>query len=726
MAASESPGRGMGRASSKKKEKKTRKAPRAAAASSPPESGTPSPAVKQEAARERIAGMLALGVLVAVSYAPAVLWGGFVWDDRVITEAPPIRDAGGLWSIWFSPSDLEFWEGHYWPLVYTTFWLEHKLWDFAPAGYHAVNVLLHAANTLLLWRLLLRLAVPGAWVVAAVFAVHPLHVESVAWVLERKDVLSALFYLAAFWTWVRFVEEPHAKARTRRYVLTLALFVLGMLSKSVVVTLPAALLIRQWWQRGRATGADLVRLAPFFVVGVVIAAADTAFYRSKEVVSFDYSLVERVQIAAHALWFYVGKLLWPIDLAVIYPHWEVGVADPSAWGYFLASVAVAAALWFLQGRVGRGPLAGALFFAVTLSPVLGFVDFGYMQFSFVADRYQYLAGIGVIAVVVGSAAYWGGRLPGRMQWGAAGTVAVVLLILGTLTWRQAGIYRDNVTFYTHILTHNPTARSAQYNLGNALITAQRPEEALAAFRIATAQRPDSVDAHSNTGRALMDLNRLDEAAERLQHALKMDPRHTVSLQNLALVRIRQQRHEEALDIYGRLLEIAPRHVGGHSGMGIALHYLGRTDEALQSVDRALALDPTYAEALVNRELMPQVRAHADAGLARMERGRLDEAEQHLRYVRQIDPAYTPALQNLALLQLQRQRYDEALALYRRLVEMNPDHAEAHSGMGVALYYLDRVEDALASLDRALALDPTLEAARTNRDAMRQSLQPSGP
>ena len=726
MAASESPGRGMGRASSKKKEKKTRKAPRAAAASSPPESGTPSPAVKQEAVRDRIAGMLALGVLVAVSYAPAVLWGGFVWDDRVITEAPPIRDAGGLWSIWFSPSDLEFWEGHYWPLVYTTFWLEHKLWGFAPTGYHAVNVLLHAVNTVLLWGLLLRLAVPGAWIVAAVFAVHPLHVESVAWVLERKDVLSALFYLAAFRTWVRFGEAPHARGRTRRYVLTLTLFGLGMLSKSVVVTLPAALLIGQWWQRDRVTGADMVRLAPFFVVGAAIAAADTAFYRSKEVVSFDYSLVERVQIAAHALWFYVGKLLWPIDLAVIYPHWEVGVADPLAWGYFVAALAAAAALWFLQGRVGRGPLAGALFFAVTLSPVLGFVDFGYMQFSFVADRYQYLAGIGVIAVVVGSAAYWGGRLPGRMQWGAAGTVAVVLLILGTLTWRQAGIYRDNVTFYTHILAHNPTARSAQYNLGNALITAQRPEEALAAFRIAAAQQPDSVDAHSNTGRAFMDLNRLDEAAERLQYALKMDPRHTVSLQNLALVRIRQQRHEEALDIYGRLLDIDPRHVGGHSGMGIALHYLGRTDEAMQSVDRALALDQTYAEALVNRELMPQVRAHADAGLARMKQGRLDEAEQHLRYVRQIDPAYTPALQNLALLQLRRQRYAEALALYRRLVEMNPDHAEAHSGMGVALYYLDRVEDALESLDRALALDPTLEEARANRDAMRQSLQPSGP
>ena len=686
--------------------------------------------------------MLALGVLVALSYAPAVLWGGFVWDDRVITEAPPIRNWDGLWRIWFSPSDLEFWEGHYWPLVYTTFWLEHKLWGFAPTGYHAVNVLLHVANALLLWRLLLRLAVPGAWVVAAVFAVHPLHVESVAWVLERKDVLSALFYLAAFWTWDRFVDEPYAKGRTRRYVLTLALFVLGMLSKSIVVTLPAALLIRQWWKRGRVAGADLIRLVPFFAVGLAIAAADTSFYRSKEAISFDYSLIERVLIAAHALWFYVGKLIWPTGLAVIYPHWGVSVADPLAWGYVAAVMAAGAALWFLRHRIGRGPLAGVLFFAITLAPVLGLVDFGYMQFSFVADRYQYLAGIGMIAVIVGSAAacflrlvapsrslvegFHSDRLPTAAKWGAVGTVSVLLIVLGALTWRQVGIYRDNVTFYTHILAHNPTARSAQYNLGNALIIAQRPEEALAAFRIATAQQPDSVDAHSNTGRALMDLGRLDEAADRLRHALEMDPRHKVSLQNLALVRVRQQRPEEALDVYRRLLEIDPRHVGGHSGMGIALHYLGRTDEALQSVDRALVLDSTYAEALVNRELMPQVRSHADAGHALMEQGRLDEAERHLRYVMQIDPAYTTALQNLALLQLRRQRYDEALALYQRLVEMNPAHAEAHSGLGVALYSLGRVEEALESLDLALSLDPTLEEVRTNREAMRQSAQASEP
>ena len=198
--------------------------------------------------RQDILPILALGVLVVVCYLPAILWGGFVWDDKIFVNAEPVRAVSGLWQIWFSPIDISIeGEGHYWPLVYTTFWLEHKLWGFAPTGYHIVNVLLHLVNTLLVWHLLRRLAVPGAWVVAAVFAVHPLHVESVAWIIERKDVLSGLFYLAAVLAWMRFVEQPSRG----RYVCSLALYAAGLLSKSIVITLPVALLIWHWWKQNR-------------------------------------------------------------------------------------------------------------------------------------------------------------------------------------------------------------------------------------------------------------------------------------------------------------------------------------------------------------------------------------------------------------------------------------------------------------------------------------------
>ena len=357
--------------------------------------------------RQDALALVGLGLLVVVCYLPAMLWGGFVWDDNVFIKVNPVREVSGLWQIWFSPSAIEG-EYHYWPLVYTTFWLEHKLWGYAPAGYHVVNVLLHLANTLLLWHILRRLAVPGTWVVAAVFAVHPLHVESVAWVIERKDVLSGLFYLAAALMWMRFVEQPNP----RRYAWSLALYAAALLSKSIVVTLPVVLLLWPWWKQGRVTSSDLLRLVPFFVVGLVITVGDLSFYRSGEAEPFDYSLAERMLIAARALWFYAGKLLWPSELAVIYPRWDIRVADPLAWGYLVAAVALVVGLWHFRHQLGRGPLAGALFFAVTLSPVLGFVDYQYMKYAFVADRFQYLAGIGVMAVVIGAVTYVVRRLSG--------------------------------------------------------------------------------------------------------------------------------------------------------------------------------------------------------------------------------------------------------------------------------------------------------------------------
>ena len=602
----------MGRTKREKRRKAHRARP--AAASPPPKhearagrpAAAPSPGLAgpgSEAARQRLVAAAVLGGLVVAAYFPAFL-AGFVWDDRIFTGTPLVRDWSGLWRIWFSPAEIEN-EAHYWPLLYTTFWLEHKLWGYAPAGYHVVNVLLHFANTLLLWRLLARLAVPGAWVVAAVFAVHPLHVESVVWIMERKDVLSGLFYLAAFSAWIRFVEETRPKRRRRSYLLALALFVLGLLSKSIVVTLPAALAIWHWWRQGRVTGADLHRLAPFFAVGLAFAVADVAFSNTREPVSLGYSMIERVLIAAHALWFYVGKLLWPADLAVIYPHWEVNLADPREWGYVAAAVALAAALWLLRRRIGRGPLAGALFFAVTLAPVLGFVDYGYMQFSFVADRYQYLAGIGVMAVLAGAAAHGAGKLPEVGRKGAMGAAGVVLIVLGTLTWRQAGIYRDGVTFFSHVIAHNPTAREAHRNLGEALTREGRWEEALAAFRIAVELAPEEAREHSNVGAALIKLDRMDEAEEPLRHALALNPRSTYALQNLAAMEVMRQRYGEALGLYRRLAEVSPRNPSAHHGLGTALFYLDRLDEALDALERALALDPRREDIRTNRD---EVRA----------------------------------------------------------------------------------------------------------------------
>ncbi len=565
-----------------------------------PSGATPSPHTR---AFPGVLAALALCLLVAVSYFPATM-AGFVLDDNALTDARPVRTLSGIWQIWFQPGSLKQNEGHYWPVLYTTFWLEHKLWGFAPAGYHIVNLLLHSAVTLLLWRLLRRLAIPGAWVAAALFAVHPLHVESVAWVIGRKDLLAALFFLSAVLGYLRFVEDGH----WGRYILALPLFVLSLLSKSVTVTLPASLLIWHWWQRGRVTGADLWRVAPFVLVGLGVTVADWMFYKNLENVSLDYSWIERVQIAAHALWFYAGNLVWPTELAVIYPHWDVGAGNPLAWGYCLATGAVAAALWFSRHRIGRGPLAGALFFAVTLSPTLGFVDYGYMQFSFVADRYQYLAGIGVITTLVGAAAHGASRLSNAQMRGVQVMVAAVLVVLGALSWQQSGIYQNKFTYYRHIIALNPEARFAHFGLGNWYSKQGRHEEALAAYHdgYQVARRhPSDKDwvgfTLASIGRASEALGRFDQAEAYYRRALEITPRQA-TINNLGAMWFKQRRYQDALTLFQSAVHSSPVYAKGHSGVGVALYGLHRYEEALQSFERALALDPFLEEAQTNRDL----------------------------------------------------------------------------------------------------------------------------
>ena len=578
-----------------------------------------------------------LCLLVVVSYFPA-LSGGFVWDDVTLTESTSLRTWSGLAQIWFTPRGLIQHEAHYWPLLYTLFWLEHKLWGLTPLGYHLVNLLLHTGVVLLLWRLLRRLEVPGAWFAAAVFAVHPLHVESVAWVIGRKDILATLFYLSSVLAYIRFTEMPRGGRRGGHYLLAVALFVFGLLSKSITITLPVALLLWHWWRHGRVTLADGSRTLPFFLVGLGIALADYAYYVGIDPISFAYSPLERGLIAARALVFYAGKLLWPAGLTGIYPRWEPGIGDLLAWGCAAGFAAVVAVLWCCRRRLGRGPLAGVLFFAVALSPVLGLVDFGYMQFSFVADRYQYLAGLGLIAVVAGAA----GRAcqlslgalpahrtrPARLAIGAAG--AAILMVAGLLTWNQTGLYRDSVTFFTHVIAHNPQAHDAHYNLGVYLQAEGRYAEAQAAYQTALERRPDHSGALVNIGFLLSKQGHYEAAVARYREVLRLNPQHQKAMNNLATVLSNigaqlsnQGRHEAAVARYREVLRLNPQHqialrnraevliiqrryaaglasaqqvivhypddAKAHHLAGFGLFHLNRKAEALRHYDRALAL-----------------------------------------------------------------------------------------------------------------------------------------
>ena len=733
----------------------------------------------------------ALCAIVAVSLYPA-LSAGFVLDDNIFTEAPAVRSWSGLWNIWFSPADIEG-EGHYWPIVYTTFWLEHKLWGLAPFATHLVNLLLYTVNVLLLWRLLRCLGVPGAWAVAAVFAVHPMHVDSVAWAIGRKDLLSGIFYMASALCWVRSVggvDDGPGRAsgstaipHSGLYLAALGLFAAALLSKSVAVTLPVAFAIWLWWKNARLTWTDTWRIAPFLLLGFGIAVADLSYYSSRYAFSFDYGLIERMLIAARALWFYVGNLLWPTNLAVIYPLWDIDLGDPLAWGYLIAALALGALLWFGRHRFGRGPLAGVVFFAVSLSPVLGFVDFSYMRLSLVADRYAYLAGVGVMAVLIGGAAQSVVRLSDFARIGASGVLVLVLAVFATLTWQQAGIYRDKITFYTHIISLNPGSGAARRNLAMALHDAGRVAEALDASRIAVDLFPDSAKGHNTHGAALLVLNRLDEAAESFRRALELDPDHKNARHNLAETRRQQGRYLEAVRGYLGVLDIDPAFAPAHAGMGSALFRLGQHERAVQSLEQADSLDPQgltvdelhdFSEALRklerNEDAIERYRAvleldpdfapaHAGLGYALMqlkrydevleplarsvslqpespdaayrhvamgaaseEMGRTEAAAEHYARALEIDPRSAAALGSFAVLRFRQQRYEEALGFYGTLIEIGEANAQTHANLGAVLYNMGRPEEALASLERALALDPDLEVARTGAAKLRETLR----
>ncbi|MYC69347.1 MAG: tetratricopeptide repeat protein [Gemmatimonadetes bacterium] len=726
--------------------------------------------------RQDVLAFVALCLMVAISYLPAMLWGGFVWDDnKYIVEAELVRELSGLLDLWFSPATHV--EVHYWPLTYTTFWLEHKLWGFNPTGYHVVNVLLHLANTLFLWHILRRLAMSSAWVVAAVFAVHPLHVESVAWIIERKDVLSGLFYLAAVLAWMRFVEKPCP----RRYMVPLMLYVAALLSKSIAVTLPAALLIGHWWKQGRITSADMLRIAPFFIVGLAITIGDLSFSRPREAMAFDYSLVERSLIASRALWFYAGKLLWPTELSVIYPRWDIHVADPLAWGSLVAATALVVALWHFRSQFGRGPLAGALFFAVTLSPVLCFVDYGYMEYAFVADRYQYLAGIGFMAVVIGAVAYGLRRLAGLWQQGVRVVATVTLVVLGMLTWQQQGIWRDAETLWHHVIALNPQARYAHRHLGIVLYEQGRYEEALDAYRVAAAQLPDYDKIHVNLGMVLKELSRFEEAETYFRRAISLNPQTENTYHRLGNVLYEQGRYEEALEATHIAIKQAPNSSEIHTNLGAILKALGRFEEAETHFRRAIALDPQVGDAYLNlgtalyeqsryeealeatriaveqasvfsqahtnlAEILSKLGRYDEAmnalaqavaldpsssqaaelhfrmGQMARENGQFEAAAEHYMHTLKADPHHAEALHWLATLRAQQQRYEEMLELLQRFVALHPNDAATYSNMGIALVFLGRNDEALRSFDQALSLDPTLENVRANREALLEEME----
>lgn len=534
-----------------------------------------------------IAGLI---LATGVAYLP-VLKAGYLWDDEALTENPQVRSVSGLPDIWLHPGTNRF-EAHYWPVTYTSFWIEHRLWGDWPAGYHLTNLLLHALNGVLLFLLLRRMKLSGAWAAAAVFAVHPVHVESVAWIIERKDVLSAAFYLGAFLLLTRYWEQGR---RQGDFILALVCFAAAMLSKSIAVSFPLAAGLWLWWKEGKITRKTILILTPFLLAAVVIAGLDVRYAGHRESADFGFSFLERLGIAGRAIVFYAGKLLWPYPLMTFYPRWDVEIPPLGPLIHPSAVGAVLVGLWAARGRIGRGPLALALYYCVTLGPVLGLIDFHFMSLSFVADRFQYLASAGLIVLICEGACRLREHLPGHLRKTAPYAGMGILVLLAALTFRQARLYRGDETLFQHNVAWNPKAWAAHNNLGLAIGTRARSQtewdEAMKHYRLALAAKPDFADAHINLGVALGRRGEYDEAIGHFRAALRMKPRSIEARNNLGFALLSRGDYAEAARELERGIALEPDDAAAHFHLAYAWLGLGETRKAVVELEWTLALDP---------------------------------------------------------------------------------------------------------------------------------------
>jgi len=578
---------------------------------------------------------LLLAAVTIVVYRPA--WnGGFIWDDdSYVTNNELLTAPDGLRRIWFS---LES-PSQYFPLVYTAFRIEHALWGLTPSGYHWVNLLLHVANALLVWQVLVRLKVPGAWLAGAIFALHPVQVESVAWITEQKNVLMGFFFLLTLLAWIAFIDE-RIKHPWRFYIVALVLYVLALSAKTTACTLPAALLLILWLQKRPINWQRILQIVPFFLLGLGMGLVTIWWERyhqgtSRALFAF-LNPVERILVASRAAWFYLSKLFWPSNLTFIYPKWNIAATHPLDYTWLLGGVALCVVIYFARRYVGRGVEVAAVFFVATLSPVMGFIMLYTFRYTFVADHYQYLACIGPIALVSAGVA----TFPDALKGGRAlilGVAVCVAATLAMLTWRQSVMYSNIEALWRTTLARNPECWMAYNNLGIVLFQKGETDEAIVHYRTTLQMQSDFWDAEYNLGIALLSKGQVDEAIAHCSNAVRIAPNDPDALVALGNALLQKERIDDAIVYYQKALSIRPDYFLAHHSLGHAFLEKGEIDAAIFHCRAALLIRPENAD------------AHTNLAIALDEKGQTAEAIQHYQKALEISPQSVSALTNLGWL-----------------------------------------------------------------------------
>ena len=664
------------------------------------------PAPQTLRARRAFIGFAAALLLATfVAYQP-VWHGGMLWDDDAHLTRPELQSAAGLQRIWFDVGATQ----QYYPVVHSAFWLFNAVWGTDTLGYHLVNIALHAGSALLLALMLMRLNAAGALLAAALFALHPVQVESVAWMTELKNTLSTFCYLAAALAYLRFDRTREPKS----YALSLLLFATALLSKTVTASLPAALLVVCWWRHGRiAWRADVRPLVPFFVAGLAAAATTAWFERTLlGAAGAEYSLqpLERLMLAARGVWFYAGKLLWPANLMFIYPRWRPDTSSAGDYLYLIALALTFAALWTIRRRA-RAPLASALLYVGTLLPALGFFNVYPFRYSFVADHFQYLATVPIFAAVAAGLVVAATRAGLSSRSAEARLIGIIGIPLAVLTWRQSHDYRDAETLFRATLAKNPDCWLCYNNLATPKLYGSDRDvaEAVRYLREAIRLNPLSAEAHNNLGGAYQRLNRMDEAMREHQEAVRLNPKLVDARYNIGVVAQALGRIAEARSAYEEALRARPDYAAAHHNLGTILAAENRFDEAIRHLSEAVRLQPA------------DWQAHHTLGLVLMRGAQFESAIGELTQAVRLNPDAVPARYHLAMALATSGRPDHAIQEFQAALRLAPGSAEIHHDLGAALANAGRLSEALPHFEEALRLQPSYESARQNLERVRAAL-----